>query len=510
MKLIALGLDGTSFELLGPWIDQGNLPNLNRIMKSGVWGDMKSCFPPVSSPNWKCYSTGKNPGKLGIFWWENVDFDEKKVEVPDYRTESDEIWDYLNHDGKKTAVINMPLTYPPRKIDGYISSGGPSAKDENFTYPKSWERELNERGYRVHPSKSISNKEVCRECYEEIVGMIKNRFDIVREFVMKGEVEFIHLTIFYINVLQHFLWGDELLKKAWKVIDEEIGKLIKIAEEEEWNLILFSDHGSNQIEEIFNINAWLERENLLETKRPLLSRLLHSIGVTREGMIKLSEKLGLKSLLRKVVSETTVNRVPSKSGGLSREAKTDALAWGKTTAFASGQGPLYLNSEKMDEREEIIQKLENLENPDSGKKPVKKIFTKEQVYSGKYLERAPDLIIDQAPNIHISGELGKDKVFESPGKWKGENKRTGFFMAYGPDIAKGKELTDINILDIAPTILHLYRQPVPEEMDGKVLKEIFAKGSTPSKREVVFSSPEKGEKEQIGVKIKSLKKESKI
>jgi len=79
MKLVVVGLDGASFELLDPWIEEGSLPNLRKIKDSGVYGDMESCLPPVTSPNWKCYSTGKNPGKLGIFWWENIDVKNKRV-----------------------------------------------------------------------------------------------------------------------------------------------------------------------------------------------------------------------------------------------------------------------------------------------------------------------------------------------------------------------------------------------------------------------------------------------
>ncbi len=509
MKLIALGLDGTSFELIEPWIENGELPNLRKIKSKGSWGGMKSCFPPVSSPNWKCYSTGKNPGKIGIFWWENLDFEKKQVTVPDYRTEEDEIWNYLNESGEKTAIINMPLSYPPRKIDGYIASGGPSAKNENFTYPKEWGQKLKKKGYKVHPSKSISDKKACEECYDEIIEMIKKRFEIIHELVEKDETSFIHLSIFYINVLQHFLWGEELLKKAWKVIDEEIGKLVKLSEEKGWNLILFSDHGSNQIEEIFNINTWLKKENLLKTKKPLLPNLLQSMGLSRERIIGITEKLGLKNLLRKIIPTTMINRVPSKNGGLSREAKTEALNWEETTAFGLGQGPLYLNPEKLEKKEEIIEKLENIENPKTGKKPVRKVYTKEEIYSGKYLEKAPDLIIDQAHNTHISGEMEKTKIFEKPGRWKGENKRTGFFMAYGPEIGKGKKLKNtVKILDIAPTILHLYNQPVPQKMDGRVLKEIFKEKSNPAEQKVKYRNSE--EKKEIKKKIRKLRKKNKI
>ena len=72
MKAIVIGLDGASFELIEPWMEEGVLPNIKKVIAEGVYGDMRSCLPPVTAPNWKCYSTEKNPGKLGIFWWENM------------------------------------------------------------------------------------------------------------------------------------------------------------------------------------------------------------------------------------------------------------------------------------------------------------------------------------------------------------------------------------------------------------------------------------------------------
>ncbi|MFW6121196.1 MAG: alkaline phosphatase family protein, partial [Petrotogales bacterium] len=73
MRVIVIGLDGAHFELIEPWLKKGELPNIKKCIEEGVSADMEVCLPPVTSPNWKCYSTGLNPGKLGIFWWENID-----------------------------------------------------------------------------------------------------------------------------------------------------------------------------------------------------------------------------------------------------------------------------------------------------------------------------------------------------------------------------------------------------------------------------------------------------
>ena len=49
----------------------------------------------------------------------------------------------------------------------------------------------------------------------------------------------------------------------------------------------------------------------------------------------------------------------------------------------------------------------------------------------------------------------------------------GIFIAVGPDVKNVGDIGEINILDIAPTVLHAFNIPIPEDMDGRVLKEVI-------------------------------------
>jgi predicted AlkP superfamily phosphohydrolase/phosphomutase len=116
MTTLVLGLDGASFELLGPWMEEGALPNLQRLAERGVAEDMQSCLPPVTCPNWQCYATGTNPGKLGVFWWEAVDREASEVRNTSGAGQFDgrHYWTLLDGDA---AVVNLPTSYPPPEID---------------------------------------------------------------------------------------------------------------------------------------------------------------------------------------------------------------------------------------------------------------------------------------------------------------------------------------------------------------------------------------------------------
>ncbi len=489
MKLAVVGLDGASFELLDPWIEEGILPNMKRVKEEGVWADQESVLPPVTSPNWKAYATGKNPGKLGIFWWENIDFEKQKVYYPTERKfQHKEIWDYLEDNGYRVGVMGMPTTYPPHEVNGFLISSGPDAADEDFTYPEELEERLQrEYGFKVRPDKFIRSHP--DEAAEEINEIIEAEFDAALDLAEEYEVDFLQLTIFHINVLQHFFWDDERTKKAWKIIDKKVGEVFEKAD----NVLFMSDHGSNEIEHVFNINTWLQEEGYLNTNFTF-SDILKILHLDREKLANISDHLQLQGVLRKFLPESIIEGVPTEDGEVKKEGKTSKVDWKNTKVFASGQGPVYINPEldkekKEEIKKELIEKLEDLKHPETGKKIIKKVYRKEEIYHGEYLDVAPDLIMDQEKGIHITGGLGKEGVFQFTEKWKGENKKYGLFAAIGKDVAKQGQLPNTKILDLAPTIIDYFGVNIPSDIDGKNLQVFENK-----------LSPKEGSKEEDRIK----------
>ena len=66
-KVLIVGLDGATWTVLTPWLEDGSLPNLRRLCQAGCWGELLSTIPPLSAPAWSTFATGKNPGKHGVF-----------------------------------------------------------------------------------------------------------------------------------------------------------------------------------------------------------------------------------------------------------------------------------------------------------------------------------------------------------------------------------------------------------------------------------------------------------
>lgn len=492
MTNFVVGLDGAHWELLDPWIADGKLPALKQVKDEGVWGDVQSCLPPVTSPNWKCYSTGKNPGKLGVYWWEVVNAETREVYTPmSYDYKSVELWDYLNEEGYSTGVVNMPTTFPAREIDGWMIAGGPSTDDTGYTYPESLESELEANfDYRVYPSSRVASREdIDEEVVDSFLEVIDSRFQVARWLADSKGAEFVHVTIFHVNVLQHFLWDHEYTLKAWQRIDDWLGRLMDAGH----SMILMADHGSNEIEWEFNANRWLEDQGYLVLE-DTVSGGLHRIGVTRRRLNAVLGRLPFDDAIRSVTPDRLKASIPDKDGQLRRTAKSDLLDWDRSTALASGQGPVYLLTDDRERRaelrEEIIEKLRTLRDP-AGDPVFKAVYESAQIYHGPYLHVAPDIVGEQREGYHIPGSLGGSEVFTRPEKWVGENKRTALVAAWGQEFRTDGELpsdTEFAITDLMPTVLYWYGAAIPTDVDGEVLP-VFAPGSRHVPKEPTFRDP---------------------
>jgi predicted AlkP superfamily phosphohydrolase/phosphomutase len=489
--LVVLGLDGATWNLLEPWMDKGALPHLRLLRDKGAYGVLRSVTPPVSCPAWKCYSTGKGPGKLGVYWWVDVDWRARTISVHDSTSfQGREIWDYLSEEGFKCAVINMPTTYPPKKVNGFLIASVLSPEGSEYTYPPELGESIEQAyGYKIRPTFHRKQK---RRSVDNVKDMITRRFRLLSDTIASGSYDFMHLTIFYINVLQHFYWNDDLVREAWQTIDLQLGDLCQ----HDCNIMIMSDHGSAKMEATFHINTWLQRQGYLSTKRSI-GDLLAKSGLSRDGIKAALQKLGLADLVRRTVPQQLLRIIPEE-GGLIEAVNLDLkLDWERSVAVGLGQGPIYLNRDVMGTDydafcDRLIRDLESLRRPGTGHRLIGKVYRQQELYGAEARGRAPDLLAVPADGYHISGSLGGKVLDVDNEGWLAENHPHGIFVAHGQDIKPGLRVEGAQIVDLAPTVLHWMGLPVPEDTDGKVLKEIFQADSDAAQRPVrYFRGPEK-------------------
>jgi len=234
-RVLVIGLDGASWNIVEPLVKRGKLPAIEKLMKSGCYGDLESCIMPFTFPAWKCYSTGKNPGKLGVYWFLGVDLAREKIVTHNSTSfKSEEIWDILGRNDITCGVLDMPTTYPPKAINGFMVSHGPT-RLTGYTYPEELERELKERcHYQVEPT---YQPELDRDAaIPAIKQIIEQRFEVAAYLMREFDPAFCHITIFDIDTVQHF-YSQEVVEDFWVLIDNGIKSLLdKFFDDENWQV----------------------------------------------------------------------------------------------------------------------------------------------------------------------------------------------------------------------------------------------------------------------------------
>jgi predicted AlkP superfamily phosphohydrolase/phosphomutase len=267
-----------------------------------------------------------------------------------------------------------------------------------------------------------------------------------------------------------------------------------------------SDHGTEPVERAFFLNVWLKQQGYLSTRfKPM--DILPKLGINRTLLGRIATFLKLTKYLNFDAVRKYSNLLPSATGvfgEFGNQAVLSRTNWSKTRAIALAQGPIYINRELMASEEEylafraeLVDKLEAMTEPLSGKKVFEKVYLKEEAYQGPYAEYAPDLVALNRDEYHNRAGLSQESVFADSWAWKGNNRRQGMFIAAGPGIRSGFKAEGVRIIDLAPTILHVNDVPVAEDMDGLVLDQLFAADSR-LKKPVEYQPPLVFESEKLG------------
>lgn len=483
MTTFIVGLDGADWSLIDQYAGTGDLPTFDRIRNGGVTGKMETTQPPLTSPAWQCFATGKNPGKLGIYGWMTFDHDTAEIDFTDSsKYQSDRFWDVLARNGHRVGVVNVPTTYPPDCEDGVsLIAGNGALRSREFTNPQSLKSELLELipEYRIMMRNEVDEDD-SKALIEEATTLFDQRFTTARWLADEKDCDVVVVTLFHTDTVQHNFWGDsETLLPMYQHIDTQLGRLLDA--EDTNGVFLLSDHGFRNLDSVFLPNQWLlERGDITirESAATGESRsFFHRLGITRERFMHLFDRLGIEDQMASLVPQRFKRAIPHDDSLLPiQEADVD---WEQTRAVALGRGPLFVNPAAFDSErdriayiDELQTALESLTLP-SGKAVTDRVYRPEEIWDGERGNR-PDLLIDY--NEGVDGtKVGVDgPVFNQESRleeWTGQHRRTGIFAAYGKDI--NAETVDVSIYDIAPTILHYLDTGVPEDMDGTVQQSVF-------------------------------------
>ncbi len=499
-KAVILGWDGATWRLLEPWMDRGQLPNLRRMIREGVAAPLKSTIRPESSIAWVTFATGASPGQHGIFGFVR--------QLPgSYRTRMNTgsdvpipcIWDVTGQAGLKVAVINVPMSYPPRPVNGFIVPGMPTPTPEPAAYPPELQTDLRKR----FPKYRVQEEELgdsLPALLKELEITSHERADAILHYMDAADWDLFIGVLTVTDRLQHFFWHyldpghpryetNEALKTRllgiYAMLDSTLGNVMDIAEREGASLWLISDHGFNGCNRAFAPNLWLEQEGLLHRKATPTPSVFRA-----DFLRKLRGMRFLRRLKQRLPGLRSFH-----AGRLAYRAPlADRIDWENTRAFFSEDGGIRINLHGREpygvvlpgEYNALLGMLEkevsDLKDPVTGISPIAQIFRKEELYRGPWADAAPDLVLEprrsglpENNTILLPGLPSLPSPFSGSGKYTGNHEVPGILVGWGEGIRSGKTLTSASLADVAPTVCYQLGLFCPPQADGRILKDSFVR-----------------------------------
>jgi predicted AlkP superfamily phosphohydrolase/phosphomutase len=503
-KILVIGLDGATFDLLKPWLAEGHMPNLQKLIAHGVSGELESTVPPLTASAWVSFATGVNPGQHGLFDFVFPRNGSYEVMVANPQARSAEaMWNVASRHGKRVAIISVPMTYPPEAVNGVMLSCfmTPSPQSE-YTYPPELKQELIQQGFQFETAVSeLHRSGDVSKFLDEVAQSTKNRVETVQYLLRREAWDLFTFVFQSTDLLQHELWRlfdvthprhnpQEVarylpaVKKFYDQLDEYLGQLIEAAGSNATTIVM-SDHGFGRVTSLFYVNNWLLEHGYLVPKRGLWHTLKlwsFKLGWTPMHVFKWLTYLHL-SWLRQGVRF-------GKQYGLSKKVffSFDDIDWSRTKAFSFGNfGQVYLNIQGRQQHgivtprdaaalcDEITRGLMAYPDPMTGQPFIERVIRKDEIYAGAHYDDAPDLTALSKNLEYVSfgtTDFGSNQITGRIFGMTGYHRMNGLCILRGPGVRAGETLAGARILDLAPTILYALGVPLPT-MDGRVLREVF-------------------------------------
>jgi predicted AlkP superfamily phosphohydrolase/phosphomutase len=519
-KIMIIGLDAATWDLVGPWAKQGLLPNLSKLVEEGASGKLQSAIPPLTPPAWTSFMTGQNPGKHGIFHFLEAQPGGYSMRYSNGSSRrAPTLWKMLSDAGHSVGVINVPFTYPPEAVNGYQIAGMDTPSEKSaFVYPpalrEELERELGPMSLEIRFLGFVTNDRRRDEVLRGLESSDEQWLRVALYLMEKHPVDVMMCTFMSIDTAQHYFWHfmdekhfqfdrrgaqkyQDAIRNVYERLDRAVGKLLEKLPGD-CTVCVVSDHGGGPVSDrVIYLNRYLAQLGLLKYKSDVRGRFAR----TRQGLIrKVFESIrgSLTSDQKKWLAANLPHMRQKFEGAYSSYAD---INWPETKAFCSEilayPPSISINLEgvykhgivKVEEYEELrallIEKLGDLRDPRDGSPIVPRVYRREELFHGPFAREAPDLVLDwwsdKAFTTSLSFADEGDEPFlkirkREPMKrpeWAATHRLEGILLIRGPNIRKSVRIEGARLVDMVPTLLHLLGEEIPAGLDGAVLNDLF-------------------------------------
>jgi len=505
IKIIVIGLDGASLNIIQSLTEKNKLPFFQTLIRKGSYGNLKSSLPLNGAASWASFFSGKNPGKHNIYDFIKINGSLLNPKtITNDSIKSDLIWHIANKHSLKTILFNVPIASEPDKVNGIMVSGLATAKGQPFAYPNSIYHELLDQNFEIDSGPFWQFEP------DEYINQIQQNFEmqskIFHQMIKKHPWDMAIVTFNALNRIQQFFWEDQEKIESFYTLFDSFLQNISDSIDKNTYFVLLSNHGFKTVTKKFFVNEWLCEQRLLnkkitinqpritnideilynhkEKKELLITKLLTKAGITKKN---------IRLILPNLVSETMKRALPMYIRRIFKREYLD-IKWDQTQAYFLSEHLQGINinlkgrephgivepGTKYEQlRDKIISELHHLKDPYTFEPVVEEAYRKEDIFHGEYLDSAPDIIIvPYKNNYYLDPNKRTSRLVISSAKDEypvyGHYDRNGIFFITGPKIKQGKKISNTTICDVAPTILHLFGIENKNGMDGNVIADIFS------------------------------------
>jgi predicted AlkP superfamily phosphohydrolase/phosphomutase len=302
-KVLIIGLDGVSWNVINPMIENGYMPFLQDFIKKGKSGILKSTEPPITPTAWTSFQTGLPPDIHQIKGFINFYIKDGKLQSKILSSSSiseKRIWDTLSEYNRKMCLLNIPLTYPPFPVNGILVSGYPlPSADCIFTHPEDFKYEI----FRLIPDFQVmqigigdrQKGMIIEDIIDWWINTVFQKANIALYLLKKEPWDVFMVHFQETDLLQHYLWHcidknhpehnpEDFSKVAqfYSKLDWRLSGLVIEARKKGYSTIILSDHGFQFCKYKFRANSWLLQrgylvlhKNLERSLKTLLKKILN-------------------------------------------------------------------------------------------------------------------------------------------------------------------------------------------------------------------------------------------
>lgn len=509
-KTLLVAWDAAPWDMLEPLLDRQALPVLQQLMNAGCYGTLRSTIPPITAVAWSTLLTGKLPQKHGVYDWIQGEGEKVRFASSDQFLGTP-IWERLNAQGIKVGLVNIPATFPPPEVDGFVVAGlGAPSPPAQVTYPPEVLDWITKTFGEYIPAHGLDVVRKYRK-QKDFSGLFAaelqlqaRQVEIALQLADQYAVDFLAINLMLFDHVNHWMPDTKWTDQAFQELDRQLGRLL--SEFEPDNVILISDHGARRVKGQFMLGNWLcdrgylKRHRREEQSKGDLNFLLQCYleeGRSFSGLLLRSLRWAMRNLipllphrLAQAFWRDVQRRVPGAYRNYWFEEAIDVET--SPVLRIRNSGTVYLNHKLLSPapqyleaiREELREKLSLIQNPETHTPLFESIqlFESGNASSDRL---SPDLFL----NAHSSAftlytARGADFKSRYPyfvymednpeinkDAWSGDHALDGVFVLSGRDFAGGQAEETQHIVDIPATLLHLCNVPVPEDYDGQVLTE---------------------------------------